>query len=375
MSSSDVDAVVEAKRRAWVAKARLKSALPWMVWAAAIATIASSWQAAYRSGVAPAEAIARRVAVAAPAAAVVVATKVAPGAKVAAGDVLVVLDDARAASDLAIAEEEARRLRLLVDAKAKDLKGSDLEAQNRLAAESEGAALDVARLRSEQSRDEAELAQLDASIERAQQLVEQKLRSVDDLEELRVRRAALARRVAEAPALLDAAQRRAAATTARLTTWRAQGGGPTTASDEAAAKAGELRVLQLRAAKDALTIRAPRAGVVEEVPAAPGDAVAAGAIVVRLVDESATEAVVWADEVAGAGVAVGGRVLLRPSDGVGEPVRGTVTSLGPSVVDAPARFQLIKDETRRARPVYVRLDDGARALPGRTYDAAFAGAP
>jgi HlyD family secretion protein len=368
---------------------RVRRVAPWIAWAAVFVVVLWLVPGIGTFGAVAASAEVREASVVAPRTARVVKVYVQPGDAVQAGDALVDLDASAADLELAIARAELERLRVSVVARELDVRGTDLESAARLAQEAERAAVDLAALLSNEKRDRAELAQIDELIERQERLVEQKLASAAQRDELKLQRASLAQRVMEYGALLKAARDHEQAARDRLRTWRAArekaGGGSVpleerVAPERAEVAAQEERVRQLELMREGLKLTAPIAGLVSEVLVTDGDAARVDEPVLLLVDNRPQVVIAWVDERAAHSVQPGARAILTPSDGSGGRRVGTVEKLAPSISELPLRFRPIPTQPAFGRAVYIRLppDEGSAvtpALPGQAFDVVFEGGP
>lgn len=356
------------------ARRRLSSTLPWLTWT--LALVGALWlgRGVLPSGVAPAEAERLLVVLSSPRTATVGDVAVSPGDRVEAGAVLATLDPSELDLEIAVAEGELERMRLEVRAEGTSLQVEQLETRERLASDAERAAVDAARLEAEVGRDRAELSALEEQLARQRKLVDEGLASGTALDELELRRAALARKVSEYETLLRRARDHHVAARARLAEWERTGDAdaPRTAPLVAAVKAQEDRVKALRAGREKLTLRAPMAARVSAVHEAPGGVAVEGEPVVTLLDERPTRVIAWLPEDRARVVDVGDIARLTPSDRASAERHGRVVALGPGLEDLPARFRQIPQQPELARAVYIELDAGGPApLPGQAFDARF----
>ncbi len=360
---------------------RIKRASPWIAWAAVLVVVFVLAPGIGTVGVVAASAEVREASVTAPRTARVLKVAVRPGDVVAAGDPLVELDPASVDFELAIARAELERTKAGAVARELDLQGSDLESAARLAQEAESATVDLAALEAEAKRDRAELTQLDELMAKQDKLIEQKLASAAQRDELKLRRASLAQRVAEYDGLLKAARDHEAATHDCLGTWR-EGhakAGPLeerVAPARAEVAAQEERVRQLENLKGSLVLKAPIAGSVADVLVSEGDTARQDEALVSIVDDHPLRVVAYVDERAAPRVHVGDEVSMRPSDRSGPPRRGVVRALAPGIAEVPPRFRVVPTQPTFGRAIYIALStaDGLPApLPGQAFDVVFAG--
>jgi len=356
-----------------------RRALPWVVWgAAALAAIPLALHVS-GFGVAPAVSEVRKVTLGSPRTVRVAAVLAMPGDVVKAGQVLVRLDATDVNVDIEIARAELERLEFEVSSREVSLRDTRSETASRLASEAERSALDASRLNAEDERDRSELAQLDEQITREQKLVDEGLTRSDNLNALKLRRAALGKKVQEFGRAVTEARRAASGSAKRLGDWRgAPGSGGNTGSAidrqlapaRAAVAAQTERVKQLELVKERLELRAPSDGKVAEVFAHADEMVAAGAPVISVLDDHPRRAIAYVDQRWASRIRPGDRVRLLPSDHSAPPSGGTVKSVGAAITELPVRFRLIPTEPLFGREAFIDLDAPA-ALPGQAFSATF----
>ncbi|MBI1944096.1 MAG: HlyD family efflux transporter periplasmic adaptor subunit [Deltaproteobacteria bacterium] len=361
---------------------RRRQVILWVVWGVMALGVASLQLDTSAVGRAPATIDGPETAAASPRAARVQQVLVRPGDVVAQGTPLVELATAEVDLEIAVAEAELVRLQSAVAAAVLDVRGADFETGARLEADAERAAVDLATLAADQKRDAAELATVEELLKKQRELVEKKLASAEQRDQLDLRRASLAETVADATARLATAKVHAAKADQRLAEWKKGHTGSTddarTGPERASVRAQEERLRQLRAEKDAHILRAPITGRVSAVLAVVGAALAAGEVAVRVQDDSARTATAWVDEQGAGKVAVGDRVRLRPTDGRGAERTGMVRALGVAVAELPARFRQIPSEASFGRAVFLDLDPAEGALPplpGQAFESSFTAGP
>lgn len=277
--------------------------------------------------------------------------KVTLGQSVKAGDVLAVLD--------------TRELELRRDAARSDL----LAAQAQLAAAeiSQRAAvvraeLLVLRLRTQESKDRAQLAQLHQQLDRLGKLADQQLVQAQDVEARRLQQAGLKATVG---VLSDAAQKKLAGL------GRAMPKGSTDAQVAVRLKPYEeavhAREVALKAAELALeqaTLRSHVDGVVSMLVHHAGDVVSAGSEVVRVTDGRPGRVVVWVPE----------RLALRASAGSAAEVRrqalfttrieGRIVEASPEIEEVPLRSRPSPGVPAWGRRIVIECPPDSRFLLG-----------
>lgn len=352
--------------------------LPWVAWGLAAVTALAMSLSGRGLGSAPAAAEARTASLSSPRPLKVVSVEVKEGELVTEGQVLARLDPTRADAELAAARAKLERLKLAVAAKEAALGDDRLKVSSREAAHSERVSLELAELETDAKRDRAELTQLDAQLARQTQLVDEKLASADALNELALKRAALADRAQAWDARLQRAREARAAALGRAGQWQ----GPRNTSDArieqqlapmrvaVAAQEGECR--KLEALRASLELTAPFAGRVSAIGARVMETVRVGRGVVTVVDEHPSTAVAYVDQSWAGQVRVGDDVRLTPVDHSGPTRRGKVTSLGPAIAETPKRFQPLPGKVAYSREARVELEPGAPPMvAGQAFTAGF----
>lgn len=361
---------------------RQRRAVLWGVWG--VVTLGVAWLQLDVSAVgrAPATIDGAEVAAVAPRAARVQKVMVRPGDVVAQGTPLAELATAEVDLEIAVAEAELARLRSAVDAAVLDLRGADFEAGGRMEQDADRAAADLQTLLADEKRDRAELDTVETLLKKQRELVEKKLASAEQRDQLDLRRAALAESVADASAGIAAARARVERANERLAEWKKAHTSAVddarTGPERAGVLAQEERLRQLRAEREALTLRAPLTGRVSAVLVVEGTMLGAGEVAARVQDDSARTATAWVDEQGANKVAVGDRVRLRPTDGIGAERTGVVRALGVGVAELPARFRQIPSEASFGRAVFLDLDIAEGALPplpGQAFESVFSAGP
>ncbi len=235
--------------------------------------------------------------------------------------------------ELAEAERDAARAELLAQT---SVQGAQMSK----------AALQALKLRMTQSRDRAELAEVEEQLVRLEKLSSQGLVRAEMLEESRGRRAALAasvktyegvaakegelRGVKEEAALSELEQ--------RLAPYR----------EAVRAREAEVKAAQL--ALDATELRAPVDGVVSAISQWPGNVVPAGIEVVRIITARPNHVQVFLTERQALAVKPGQSAVLRAS-AFSQPFGGKVVEISPAVEPLPPRAWMNSNTPRYGRLV------------------------
>lgn len=363
---------------------RLRRSLPWAAWVSALALVVWQHEALTLGGVSPAVADAHIANVDAPHAARVKSVAHQPGDAVEAGDVVVVLESAELLSQLAVARAELAALETEVLARSVDVREADRSALQGLGQDVERAAVDAARFRADLDGEKGELLSTTELLKRQETLVERGLATSADTQALVLKKAALEERVRTSQSLVDAAKAHEEQSRTRLQAFLAARKRPAPVANatenaeervapaQALAAAQAARVRALDDAVAALTVRAPVKGVVGEVNVVVGSSVAAGSIVVSVVDDTAPTIVAFADERIARRLQVGGVVRLRPSDHASGDRQGRIRALAPTIAEMPLRFRPIPTQPSFARALTIELtDSGPPPLAGMAFDAHF----
>jgi HlyD family secretion protein len=267
----------------------------------------------------------------------------APAAPLAAGRVArvaVVLGQSVKAGDV-VAVMDGSALTLALDAAKVALAraNAELGAEEVVAgAATARAELLVLRLQATQTRDRAQLAEVQQQLERLQKLAAEQLVQAGAVEQQKLKEADLSASVA----LLDAATKQRRAGLGR------RQGVETAAADlerrlaplREAVRLRESAVKLAQLALDEATVRAPADGVVSLVLHHAGDVVPAGTELVRVVAGRPGRVVCWIPERELARVAVGRQVRLREQALLGARWGGRVAELAPELEEVPARARL-----------------------------------
>ncbi|MFW5844732.1 MAG: HlyD family secretion protein [Planctomycetota bacterium] len=313
------------------------------------------------------------------------------GERVQAGTVLVRLEDRDLVQRLRMLEERLANVDALQSRHAAaavslqtDLAGDQLD---RVRASENIAAweVDLAELRDrrmevlqDQSAVQAELSVVQTEVARQRQLAEASLVPTTERVALEQRQAELQARLAAYPDRLTALQ----ASIMQLQEERARLEGILATGDQPAARDAALGLLEtqrialvrdeLLAERDDLLIeqeqrhlRAPVNGVITSLAVSAQSSVAADQMVVGMRGDDRRTVTAWFDEGQSRRIQRQDQVALVPVDG-GEPVLGTVRSVGPAVVLVdPSVIRDTRAPVQRGRPVTIDCAEG-NLLPGAT---------
>lgn len=232
--------------------------------------------------------------------------------------------------------------------------------------------LEAERIR--QSRDAAQLEELLKEQRRRECLLESKLISEQEVGELRPAIAGLEHSVAAYPALLKIHERRlsdARKGQQELREWLRVGvDGDFTESIRKKMEARSsifdssraLRSLE----KDTYTLRTSRGGVVSRIFETPGNVVAAGQPVVRVVSQRPKNIIGFLSEER-LHATHKGDVFTAVRQGTGKPpCLTTVESIGAEIQTLPGRISPIRNQPMRGRRIVLRIEEPHDMVPGET---------
>lgn len=270
----------------------------------------------------------------------ILSVKVREGDAVEAGDLLVTLDCADPAAQLA--EAQARLAAVRAQASAA---GAQRESAGRTRTAA-GAQREAA-----QAQAEALAAQRDAAERQAQRLEALTADvSASSIDQSRAGATGLARQVdaARAQAAASEAQARGAEVGIRAAGAQAE-------AAEAQVKAGEAAVRRLELLVGECEVRAPRAAEVSALPHQAGELVSPGATLVRLVDLSEPKATFFLPNAEVAAVKPGARAEVVADAWPGETFEGTVRTVALEAEFTPRNIVTRTDRDRLVYPVEVTV--------------------
>lgn len=266
--------------------------------------------------------------------------KVEEGQAVRAGDLLVRLDCADPAAQ--VAEAEAR----LAAARAQAVAASAQRESATRARAAAGASRDAALAQAE-----ALAAQRDAAERQAQRLESLTADvAASSIDQTRAGATGLARQAdaARAQAAAGEAQARAAEVGIRAAGAQAE-------AAEAQVRAAEAAVRRLEILVGECEVRAPRAAEVSKLPHEAGELVAAGGTLARLVDLSAPKATFYLPNAEVGAVRPGARAVVVADAYPGLEFEGTVRTVSLEAAFTPRNIQTRTDRDRLVYPVEVTV--------------------
>ena len=297
-----------------------------------------------------------------------------PGQQVKAGDVLVRLDPADRALDLAMQEsrlldyqQSLLRNEQVVLRYRQTLQAS--ERSSRQVVQEASVALETEKMNS--ARDEAELAGLQAEITRLQPLIDKRLVSEIELSSLRPKAQALEQTVTRYAPLIDALQKRHEQAVKDLEEVRALLAGAERAPHTDSATDSLQRATQtLRqvAKSEPSVLRATRAGTVSHVQRQAGDVVAAGEPIVRVASSSSMYICGLLRQSQLVTLSVGEKMqVVRMAGDTKQILTAQVESIDPEVMDLLDPFNPAPRFPTRGRHVRLRILEANNTLvPGET---------
>ncbi len=326
-------------------------AVPLMVWLGALAVVLLLLRQQPLAGTAPAVVEAARHSVVAPAAGIVQVLAVGVHEAVDAGQLIGRLSDDQLVLRLTRARHELSRLQAEVEAEAERLAVTAADVvqrsgvDRRLYVDREEAAIELLQARAD--LEEAIIRQRGVAIEleRVDVLGESGVASPSALNKLQTDHDAWAQRVVDLRREVDAQRGRAEATESRVAAAEAVAGGERMAGQEVLlaprrwqVQAQEVELEQIALERQRLALRAPVAGTVESVARLEGQFVAAGEVLVTVVARHPDAIVAYLPPAAAGVVVPDQEVGVEDPARPGAVARTTVRSVGPSVVELPARL-------------------------------------
>ncbi len=297
-----------------------------------------------------------------------------PGQRVNAGDVLVRLDPADRALDLAM--QETRLLDYqqgLQQVEQGTLRYKqtlqESERRSHQAVQEASVALETEKMNS--ARDEAELAGLKAEITRLQPLIDKRLVSEIELSSLRPKAQALEQTVARYAPLIDALQKRHEQAVKDLDEVRTLLAVTERAPQTGSATDSLQRVTQTFrqvSKNEPSVLRASRSGVVSRIQRQPGDVVVAGEPIVRVASSSSIYITGMLRQNQLVGLKVGDKLqVLRVAADTRQTLSAQVEMIDPEVMDLLDPFNATPRFPTRGRHVRLRILDASNTLvPGET---------
>ena len=305
----------------------------------------------------------------------ILSIEVQSGQSVKAGDVLVRLDPADRAMDLAMNEARLKNyeqdlLRYEQDIVRQRQDLQDSERRCRQAVREAETAIETERMN--RTRDAAELAGLQAEIKRLQPLIDRRLVSETELSRLRPAAEALATTVAEYTPLLATLEKQHARAIEDLNEVKALLAETATKGTDADPILTTMRqaveTCRKAATNDPSVLRASRSGVVSCVLRQPGDVVTGGEPVVRVAASSALYITGMLTQHQLQDLKVGDILhVARAAAGQRETLKAQVEVIAPEVMDLLDPFNPVPRFPLRGRRVRMRvLDENNGLIPGET---------
>jgi multidrug resistance efflux pump len=304
----------------------------------------------------------------------IVSIDVQPGQRVNTGDVLVRLDPADRALDLAMQETRLLDYQQSLLQNEQDLvryKQTLQESERRSSQVVLAAAVALETETLSSARDEAELAGLRAEIMRLQPLIDKRLVSEIELSSLRPKAQALEQTVKQYAPLIAALQKRHEQAVRDLEAVRSLLAATESAPRTDAALESLQRVTQTFrqvAKSEPSVLRASRSGIVSHIQRQAGDVVLAGEPVVRVASSNSMYISGLLRQSQFASLSVGDKVkVLRLSGGAQIALTAQVETIDPEVMDLLEPFNPAPRFPTRGRHVRLRILEANNTLvPGET---------
>jgi len=383
-------APLERRLRASRLRRRWRAALPWLTWTAALAAAVILYR--QRTLVSPLTGYARSttVALAHDEPGVVRQVAVQLYDEVAAGQVLVSLDDQAERLELAVLEQDIQRLRAAVDAEEERLKQATaqqhqdaLDLARQLAVDRETAHLDLLGHQLAIAQDQAELAGQRFEYEILRRLTEDGNASGRELNEIRTTVQRLEAGVQQRKTLIVEAQ---TVFDSRDRLWHdnlARPGQDVAVQVVLAPLRLEIEVRSRELADvvrrlEGHVLRAPCDGQVALLNVSAGDYVAPSTTVVALAPSTTDQVVAYLPESMTHTVHPGDEALLScpaTASGAVRHLVGRVTRVAPAVTEVPLRYRTLPSYPQWGRGVVIQLSAGRQLIPGEAVRIRFRPAP
>lgn len=293
-----------------------------------------------------------------------------------ANDIIVTLDKTAhmaelevVSSELALAKAnlETEYQRYLIDASQNRL--DQIDEKRRLLVDYEQARLDHLDRLVAIEVDRATVQRLDFDIQRIQKLVSETYRSQSELDNLKLDRAIVAKRIEENLKLSEISKTQMEATEERLNWAEASiteaSSNALFAPFHAQIDLEEARIKQLLQVETVFNLRAPVSGIVTQIFRRPGEAVMEGEPIVTIADTHASRVFAYIDEKAAVRIQPGAAATIRLTDEGGPIINTHVVKIGPSVAEIPIRNRLRFDIPEWGVPALIDIPANVNLLPGK----------
>lgn len=289
----------------------------------------------------------------------ILSVEVQPGQRVEPGDVLVRLDPAGPALDLAVQEARLQDYEQSAARYRQTLQES--ERRCRQIVQESSVALELERMN--RARDEAELSGLKAELSRLQPLVDKRLVSEIELSTLRPKLVALEQTVKRYEPLIQALELRHHQALSDLNDVHGL-----MANADATAAVPSMRTARDSAHGEPSVLRASRAGIVSRIQYQAGDVVVGGEAIVRVTAEHSRYVTGMMTLMQVRQVSLGDRLwLIRQADPDGPPLTAEVESIDPEIMDLLDPFNPSPRFPIRGRRIRLRVvEEDAGLVPGET---------
>lgn len=277
---------------------------------------------------------------------VVTSVLVQPYEVVAEGQVVARLSDARLLAQLQTAGAELARLRSSLEATAAEntVHSADITGElRRFQVDEQQLTLELLKLRVEQESNLIEHQRLAVNVEREEKLYREGLVAQATVEDSRLQRDAMAKRIEESRVLIGRTQDEARLLADRRDVFETR----FSASNETdpvlkplqdAIEVQALRIQELEIERQSLVLRSPVAGSVKQVLASTGQAVLSGEALLTVSEQSSSEIVVYLHEDDLREVKTGDRVLVANGSRHRTVGGAVIDRIGPVVEELPRRL-------------------------------------
>jgi len=292
------------------------------------------------------------------------------GQEVEAGDIVARMDTSVVDAEIAVEEAIVVEAEAAVSTYQQDV----MQMATRLNSAIRQAEFDLESLKIQDQRERAELAALEEELKRREQLLADRMIRAEDVNNLRPQIAALRSAVESYPSLIKVHERNLANTRKerkQLDDWmRIEPGEDISSSIERWMTSREAVFDSTRkmrnVQRETYNLRTTRGGIVSRIDRRPGEVVAAGEAILRLVQSSSDTIIGFLPESYIHDLSVNQKVLVWSHGSEIHRTTAVVESISPDVQALPGRVSPIRGQTVRGRRVIMRMKDSTGMIPGET---------
>jgi len=301
------------------------------------------------------------------------------GERVEPGQVIARLDDEELLLTLAEAQSELKRVRAelqrereLWDSNHTRWQADSIADSRRFARNVEDARIEWLEAKAKRSEDQIVLHGLDLRLDRTKALKDSQLATARRLDKDRTKRDAIFQRIESQGPVIARLETKYDEAVQRYEDFKARWAGKNPSADvivkpfQYAIEVQQARIEKVNYAITRLDLKSPIAGKVSEIIRRPGETVAVGEPIVRLIEPIPREVVGWVPERSLLEFGVGDDVVLRRRAEPDKLIRTAVASRGDRLEAVPER--LSPRFPQFGIPIRITLPDSVRAVPGEAFD-------